>query len=81
MKYKFLSWDQFRESCREDAFLWYTNGYTADELTAADILNEYPEEYWEDVEYAPDALSRSFTAEEIAEQTLDYIAKFEEVEI
>ena len=79
MMYKFLSWDTFREICRDDALNWYHSGYTAAELTPADIINEIPAEYWEDVEYAPDDTHRSFTAQEIAEATIEVLAQIEQL--
>lgn len=78
MKCKIMTWDKFREMCREDAQSWYYNGYTSDELTAEDILNEYPEDYFcdrTDDEY--DGLTSCFTPDEVAQKTLDYLEEME----
>lgn len=78
MKCKMMTWDEFREMCREDAQSWYYNGYTSDELTAEDILNEYPEDYFcdsMDDEY--DDLTSYYTPDEVAQKTLDYLEELE----
>lgn len=78
MKCKIMTWDEFREMCREDAQIWYYNGYSSDELTAEDILNEYPEDYFcdsTDDEY--DVLTSYFTPDEVAQKTLDYLEEME----
>lgn len=78
MKCKIMTWDEFREMCKEDAESWYYNGYSSDELTAEDILNEYPEDYFcdsTDDEY--DALTSYFTPDEVAQKTLDYLEEME----
>lgn len=78
MKAKILTWDDFREFCREDAYNLFYSGCTADELTAEDILNEYTDEYFEDDttdEY--DELSSAFTPEEFAAKTLEYLEEIE----
>lgn len=62
MMAKVMTWDNFREVCREDAANWYQGGYTADELT--------------DDEY--DDLSSAFTPAEFAAQTLEYLAEMTE---
>lgn len=36
------SWDTFRELAESDAENWKANGNTANDLTAEDIVNEYP---------------------------------------
>ena len=77
--YKFLSWYEFRSFCKNDAQLWLDNGYTADELTSEDILNEYPEDYFCDEYQEPSGTERSFTPAEFAQQTLDYIKEGEEI--
>lgn len=78
MKAKIMTWDEFREVCREDAYNWYYNGWTANKLTAKDILNEYPEDYFEDdTEDWYDDLSNAFTPEEIAAKTLEYLEAIE----
>lgn len=79
-KYKFLSWQLFRAICHTDAELWHDQGYTADELTADDILNEYPEDYFDATEYEANALERCFTPQEFAEKTLEYMEAMEEAE-
>ena len=73
MKCKIMTWDEFREMCREDAQSWYYNGYSSDELTAEDILNEYPEGYFCD----SDVLTSYFTPDEVAQKTLDYLEEME----
>lgn len=78
MKCKIMTWDEFREMCREDAQSWYYNGYSSDELTAEDILNEYPEDYFcdsTDDEY--DVLTSYFTPDEVAQRTLEYLKEME----
>ena len=78
MKCKIMTWDEFREMCREDAQNWYYSGYTSDELTAEDILNEYDESFFSDSmndEY--DDLSSCFTPDEVAQKTLDYLEEME----
>ena len=37
MKCKIMTWDEFREMCREDAQSWYYNGYASDELTPDEV--------------------------------------------
>lgn len=78
MKAKVLTWNEFRDICREDAYNWKNSGWTADKITADDILNEYPEDYFEDDtagEY--DELSSAFTPEEFAAKTLEYLEEIE----
>lgn len=80
MKCKIMTWDEFREMCREDAQSWYYNGYSSDELTAEDILNEYDESFFsdninDDDEY--DDLSSCFTPDEVAQKTLEYLKEME----
>lgn len=77
MMYKILTWDKFREICKEDAFNWHDNGYTADELTEEDILNEYPDDYFTDEYTDTDELSSCFTPHEIAAKTLEYLSEME----
>lgn len=81
MKGKIMTWDEFREMCEMDARNWYASGYTANELTAENILNEYPEDYFcdsTDDDY--DELSSCFTPDEFAEKTLEYLAEIESEE-
>ena len=78
MKCKIMTWDEFREMCKEDAQSWYYNGYSSDELTAEDILNEYDESFFSDSmtdEY--DDCSSCFTPDEVVQTTLDYLKKME----
>ena len=78
MKCKIMTWDGFREMCREDVQSWYYNGYSSNELTAEDILNEYPEDYFcdsTDGEY--DVLTSYFTPDEVVQKTLDYLEEME----
>ena len=86
MKCKIMTWDEFREMCREDAQSWYYNGYTSDELTAEDILNEYQDDYFcdstddyfcdsTDDEY--DIFTSYFTPDEVARKTLNYLKEME----
>lgn len=78
MKCKMMTWDEFREMCREDAESWYYNGYSSDELTAEDILNEYEESFFSDnTDDEYDALTSYFTPDEVAQKTLDYLEEME----
>ena len=77
---KILTWDEFREFCRMDAFFWYNSGYDANEVTEEDILNEYPEDYFDDEEQETDDLSSCFTPHEFAEKKLQYLTEMEEEE-
>lgn len=78
MKAKIMTWDEFREMCREDAYNWHHSGWTSDRITAEDILNEYPEEYFsDDTDDEYDDLSSAFTPAEIADKTLEYLAEIE----
>lgn len=81
MKGKILTWDEFREYCREDAYNWHNSSYTTKDLTEEDILNEYPEDYFKDDtndEY--DELSSCFTPDEFARKTLEYLEEIENEE-
>ena len=40
--YMIRTWEEFREMCAADAYNWYDAGYKASELSADDILDEYP---------------------------------------
>lgn len=78
MKCKIMTWEDFRSMCEMDAQNWHLSGYTSDELTAEDILNEYDDDYFSDNtndEY--DDLSNCFTPDEVAQRTLDYLKKME----
>lgn len=79
MKAKIMTWDDFREVCREDAYSWYHSGWASGKITAEDILNEYPGDYFEDdTEDEYDELSSAFTPAEFAAKTLEYLAEIEE---
>ena len=78
MKGKILTWDEFREVCREDAFNWHRAGWSFSEITEEDILNEYPEDYFSDGtgdDY--DELSSCFTPQEFAAKTMEYMEALE----
>lgn len=78
MKCKIMTWDEFREMCREDAESWYYNGYSSDELTAEDILNEYDESFFSDhTDDEYDVLTSYFTPDEVAQKTLEYLEEME----
>lgn len=78
MKCKIMTWFEFREMCRKDAQRWYNNGYTSDELTAKDILNEYPDGYFCDsTDGYHDGSSSCFTPDWVAQRTLDFLKKME----
>ena len=75
--YMIRTWDEFRELCRLDAYNWHDVGYKASELTADDILNEYPEDaFTADPEDARDG-ERAFSAAEVAEWTFSYMLEME----
>lgn len=81
MRGKILTWDQFREYCKEDAYLWYESGYTTGRLTEEDIVDEYSDDYFEDDSNADhDDLSSCFTAKEFASKTLEYLREIENEE-
>lgn len=87
MKAKIMSWDEFREACQYDAQLWHDNGYTAEEITGDDILNEYPDDYFEDYtddDISEDAVDYStesvFTPDDFAKKTISYMREIEEGE-
>lgn len=78
MKCKIMTRGEFREMCMEDAQSWYYNGYTSDELTAEDILNEYDESFFSDsTDDDHDDLSSCFTPDDVAQKTLDYLKGME----
>ena len=79
MKYKVLTWDEFREVCKEDAHNWFNSGYTAEDLTENDILSEYPEDYFDSEYQETDDLSSCFAPQEFAATTIDYIRELQEV--
>ena len=75
MAFKILTWEEFREVCEMDASNWLDAGYTAEELTTEEILNEYPSEYFDIEEYQEtDDLSSCFSPMEFATKTLEYMA-------
>lgn len=81
MKGKILTWDEFREYCKEDAYHWYESGYKSTDVTEEDILDEYSEDYFEDDSNADyDDLSSCFTAKEFASKTLEYLREIENEE-
>lgn len=74
MKCKIMTWNEFRGMCGMDARNWYLSGYSSDVLTAEDILNEYPEDYFCDsTDDDHDDLSSCFTPDEVAQKTLNYL--------
>lgn len=78
MKGKILTWDEFREYCKEDAYAWYESGWSCEELTVEDILSEYTDDYFTDsTEDDYDELSRCFTADEFAAKTFEYLGEIE----
>ena len=78
MKAKIMTWDEFREVCREDAYNWYHSGWTSDKITADDILNEYLEGYFsDDTDDDYDDLSSAFTPAEFAAKTLECLEEIE----
>lgn len=78
MKCKIMTWDEFRGMCEMDAQKWCISGYSSDELTAEDILSEYPEDYFCDsTDDDHDDLSSCFTPDDVAQKTLDYLEEME----
>lgn len=78
MEAKVLTWDEFRELCKEDAYNWFNNGNSANELTKDDIVHEYPDNYFSDnTESEHDDLSSAFTPSEFAKQTIEYLEEIE----
>ena len=81
MKGKILTWDEFRQYCKEDAYHWHESGYSIADVTEEDILGEYSEDYFEDDSNADyDDLSGCFTAKEFASKTLEYLREIENEE-
>ena len=81
MRGKILTWDEFREYCKEDAYHWHESGYSIADVTEADILSEYSDDYFEDdsdAEY--NEFSSCFTANEFAAKTLEYLGEIENEE-
>lgn len=79
MKAKIMTWDEFREMCREDAAILHDNGNESSDLTVEDIVSVYDSEYFcddTDNEYAD--LSSAFTPAEFAAKTLEYLEEIEE---
>lgn len=78
MKCKIMTWDEFRGMCEMDAQNWYYSGYSFNELTAEDILNEYDESFFSDsTDDDHDDLTSCFTPDEVAQKTLDYLKEME----
>jgi hypothetical protein len=82
MKYAVLTWDEFRDLAMTDAQLWKHAGYDSSCLTVEAIINEYdaPEELFNSDVYYADATTSSFTIEEVAEKTLEYLEELEKEE-
>lgn len=81
MRGKILTWDEFREYCKEDAYHWHESGYKSTDVTEEDILGEYSEDYFEDDSNADyDDLSSCFTDKEFASKTLEYLREIENEE-
>ena len=81
MRGKILTWDEFREYCKEDAYHWRESGYTTADVTEADILGEYTDDYFEDeTDNEYDDLSSCFTPDEFAAKTLEYLGEIENEE-
>lgn len=79
MKAKIMTWDEFREMCREDAAILHDSGYKTSDLTAEDIISEYDSEYFcDDTDDDYDDLSSAFTPAEFATKTLEYLEEIEE---
>lgn len=78
MRGKILTWDEFRGYCKEDAYLWHESGYTTADVTEADILSEYCDDYFEDdTDNEYDDLSSCFIPAEFARRTIEYLAEIE----
>lgn len=81
MRGKILTWDEFREYCKEDAYHWRESGYTTANVTADDILGEYSDDYFTDsTDDDYNELSSCFTADEFAAKTLEYLGEIENEE-
>ena len=83
-KAKILSWDEFREFCMTDAQLWHDQGWRSDKITHEDILNEYRDDYFDELtddDISEDSIDYSlcsyFTPEEFAERTIEYMQELE----
>lgn len=72
---KIMSWEEFREVCRADAYAWVIeNTYKPDDLTDALILGEYPDDYFIEItegdeEYIDYNTESIFTPEDFASET------------
>ena len=78
MEAKVLTYDKFREICKEDAYNWHNTGWFANEITEYDIIHDYPDNYFSDnTESEHDDLSSAFTPSEFAKQTLEYLEEIE----
>ncbi len=84
MMCKVMTYEQFREMVKEDAYLWFQNGTKADDLTAKMILNEYPKDYFdfdgEEEDELPEWRGRCWSPEEIVEGTISALRDIEEEE-
>lgn len=81
MRGKILTWDEFREYCKEDAYYWHESGYSIADVTEADILSEYSDDYFTDsTDDDYDELSSCFTADEFAAKTFEYLGEIENEE-
>ena len=80
MRYAVMTWKEFRELAKTDAQLWKDAGYDSSCLTVEDIINEYnaPEDLFNSDVYYADATTSSFTIEDVAEKTLEYLEELEE---
>ena len=81
-KYAVMTWDEFSSLAKTDAQLWKDAGYDSSCLTIEDIINEYdaPEDLFNSVVYYADATTSSFTIEDVAEKTLEYLEELEKEE-
>lgn len=80
MRGKILTWDEFRAYCKEDAYYWHESGYSIADVTEADILGEYTDDYFTDSTDDYDELSSCFTPDEFAAKTLEYLGEIENEE-
>lgn len=67
MKGIYLTYEEFKHFCNEEAFLWFIGGPTYEDLTDADIVAGYPDGYFTDEEADDhDSKQAFYTPEEIA---------------
>ncbi len=76
-----MSYWEFEECCRDDAANWKAAGWTYDSLTEEDILDDFPEDFFETCEddsgvnyYNEDY----FTPEQFADRILDCLYELEQ---